>query len=298
MALTKDRPRFPDGHNAAGETLFDDTFANGLALWRDHMSGTTPTAPISLSTLRSWDGSPYSMMLSTSRRRNSGPVAAATCGTYRNMGRDVDTGKVRFEAWVALGSPLNSTSDTVNTVNSWFLGIDTQTWDDASRGFYRLTAQIRTGPDSTSVISNAWTLRADSGESVYLARDGSGSTAVPAQSPPMAGPNEFKLNFFRVALWVDLSAVRSTDGAAGAYHRAEMGNRSYDLRTLVDSTGAAIGRGKQTPQTGSAVGGGSFAGGLNFGFGLTNRTATDIAYPPILLVGRARATWFPDGVNV
>lgn len=298
MTIMRDRPRFPDGHNASGEVLFDDTFASGLGLWRDHVSAAVPTAPISLSTMRSWEGSPYSMLLSTSPRRNSGTIPAATCSTYRNMSRDFDTGKVRFEAWVATGWPLQNDPDTGNTPNSWFIGVDTQTWDNSSRGFYRLTAQIRTGPDQTSVLSNAWRLNADNGDQVYISRTGAGSTAVPAQSPPMPGENEFKLNFFRVALWVDLTAVRSTDGAPGSYFRAEMGNRVYDLTGLVDGAGNPIGRGKQTPQTGSSVGGGSFAGGFNFGVGLANRTTTDIAYPPILLVGRARGTWYPDGVSV
>lgn len=299
MAIQKDRPLWPDGSTPAGaQVLFDDKFANGLGMWRDHLGGTTRHAPLSLTSLRSDPDSPYAMMLSVSPR---GTSAVITCQAYRNISRDVDSGIVRFEAWMALGQPLNDSTDTVNTASSVFLAMDSQSWDNTHRGLPKLRWRIRTNPDTGSTIVNSWSVPADNGDEVYIARDGTPSiNVVPALQPPSPGDNEFKLNFFRAALWYDLSTVpaNSSDGKPGRYYRAEMGPNVYDLRGFVDSAGAPIGRGKTTPQTSSTVGGGSFAGGHNFSIALNGRTAANLNYPPILLVSRARATWWPQGVTV
>ena len=301
--LSQDRPLYPDGQTASGgQVLFDDNFASGLGMWRDHMGVATPYAPLSLSTLRAWPGSAYSMMLSTCPRPQLATISQSVCAAYRNESRNIDAGKICFEVWVAIGSCLTSNTDTDNTMLSWNISIDAQSWDNTHRGHPTLTCAVRTGPDSTSVISNAWRVSADNGDQIFIdMSSGTGVSSpnvVPSVQAPSPGLNENKLNFFRAALWYDLSTVSSTDGKPGRYYRAEMGPTKVDLTGFLDSAGHPIGRSATTPQTTSAVGGGSFAGGLNFSIGMGSRGSTTIASPPWMLVARARAIAFPVGVTV
>lgn len=298
MPLSQDRPYWPDFEDKTPEGaqyIFDDKFEEGLGPWRGHLGGTTRHCPISLTSLRTWPGSPHAMLLSCSTR----PIVGGDCQAYRNFSRDIDEGKMRLEVWMMLGQPQTSSDDDVNTISSLFIAMDSQAWDDTHRGLPKLRWRVRSTPDAGSTIINAWSIPADNGDTVYIAEDGSGHpNEVPAVQPPSPGENEFKLNYFRVALWYDLSTIVSTDGMPGRYFRAEIGPKVYDLTGFVDSNGDPVGRCATAPQVASTVGGGSFRGGHNVGIGLINRLAVTLNYPPILIVPRVRATWFPKDVLV
>ncbi|WP_156448391.1 hypothetical protein [Mycobacterium sp. NAZ190054] len=270
-------PRWPDsGRNRGGfqppEVLFDDNFDQGFCGWRDHQGAAFAYAPLSRTALRTLDGSSHSLVLSTGARPNSSAnIPHAEVSAYKNLSRWVDSGLVKFETWIAQGG-----ADLDNSPNSWFIGIDTQRWDNSSRGFFKLRFRKFTGSGEAPVRSDQWALTNDVGSFVNL-----------SPNPPNAGDNENKMNFNYIALTVDLDTVVSSDGAPGSYHEAQVGADVYDL------TGLGAGRGKQNPQIGSSVGAGSFAGGLNFGIGMTNNTVHTAAGPSWLLVGRVRGTWYP-----
>lgn len=260
---------------APPEVLFDDNFDKGFGNWRNHQGGNTANPPISRTAMRAFDGSSKSLMLSTGARPQTAGIKSANCGTYNNLSRWVNSGLVKYETWLTIGG-----SDLDNSPGNILIGIDTQTWDDKSRGFYRLMCKRFTGPSDAPVRSNVW----------CLVDDKAGQVDIPAQGenpvPPYPGDNENKMNWFYVALTVDLDFV-GPDGAKGRYMEAQIGPYKYDLTKL------GAGRGKQNPQIKSEVGAGSFAGGLNFGLAVQNRTVYTAAGPSWLLCGRARGTWYP-----
>lgn len=287
MPLARDESlspaKWPNGHrNKAGhlppEVLFDDNFDKGLGNWRNHQGGNVTQPPISRTSLRAFDGSLKSMMLSVSGRPASGDIRSGETSTYNNLSRWVDGGKVKFETWLTLGG-----ADLDNSPAQFMIGIDTQRWDDTSRGFYRMVCKrFPAGPDTNGprTRENHW----------VLVDDKAAQVRIPAMNgnpvPPYPGDNENKMNFNYVSLTVDLDHV-GEDGAKGRYYEAQIGPYVYDL------TGLGAGRGKQNPQMISSVGGGPFSGGLNFGISLQNRGAYIAPGPSWLLIGRARGTWYP-----
>lgn len=289
MVMAKDEtlppPLWPNaGRNMSGykspELLFDDNFDKGFGNWRNHQGGNDINPPISRTSLRAFDGSSKSLMLSTGPRPNNSTNGAKTgnCGTYNNMSRWVNSGLVEFQAWYTLGG-----TDLDQSPHNLLFGIDTQYWDDTSRGFYRLMCRRWTGGDTASAfpaVAPTWGLVDDNAAQVVIpAMDGN-------PAPPYPGDNENKMNWNYVSLTVDLDYMNA-DGGKGRYHSAQIGPYTYDLTKL------NAGRGKQRPQTASSVGAGSFAGGLNFGLALGNRSVYKAKGPSWLLIGRARGLWYP-----
>ncbi|MBM4634501.1 hypothetical protein A6411_10670 [Prescottella equi] len=286
MVLAKNevmRPaRWPDANRkrpgfTEPQVLYDDNFDEGFSSWRDHIGGSTAIAPLSRTALRAIEGSSHSLVISTGPRPNATGIVTnhASAGSYRNMSRWADNGLVKLEYWYTLGG-----CDIDNGPNSFFFGLDTQQWDDTSRGFFRLTCRRFIGPGSAPTRSNTWALTNDSGDQVVIPAQGS----TPA--PPYPGDNENKMNWNYAALTVDLDAP-GADGARGGYVEAQIGPYKYDL------TGLGAGRGKQAPQMVSDVGAGPFSGGFNPGIGMTNNTVYPVSGPSWLLLGRARGIWYP-----
>lgn len=293
MPLARDEslapPLWPNGsRNRTGyappEVLFDDNFDKGFGNWRNHQGGNDVNPPISRTSLRAFDGSSKSLMMSTGPRPNNSTNGAKTgnCGTYNNMSRWVDNGLVEFQAWYTVGG-----TDLDQSPHNLLFGIDTQAWDDKSRGFYRLMCTRWQGGDSASAntgITPQWSLVTDTAGRVVIPEQ----AGVPA--PVYPGDNENKMNWNYVSLTVDLD-FKGEDGYKGRYLRAQIGPHSYDLTKL------GAGRGKQNPQINSSVGAGSFAGGLNFGMGVGNRSVYKALGPSWLLCGRARGLWYPKVGN-
>lgn len=278
-------PLWPNGsRNRSGylppEILFDDNFDRGFGNWRNHQSGNSINPPISRTSLRAFNGSSKSLMMSTGPRPQNSTNGAktGTCSTYNNMSRWVNSGLVEFQSWYTVGG-----FDLDQSPHNLLFGIDTQQWDDKSRGFYRLMCRRWTGGDTSALkesVEPTWGLVDDkAGQVVIPAMDGSPAPVYP-------GDNENKMNWNYVSLTVDLDYV-GADGYKGRYHQAQIGPYVYDLTQL------GAGRGKQNPQVASSVGAGSFAGGLNFGMSLGNRSVYKASGPSWLLCGRARGLWYP-----
>lgn len=272
--------RWPNGNRnktgyAPPEILFDDNFDKGFGNWRNHQGANTANPPVSRTALRAFDGSSKSLMLSVGSRPQTATIKSASCSTYNNLSRWVDNGMVKGEWWYTIGG-----SDLDNSPGNVLFGIDTQSWDDKWRGFYRLMCHRFTGPADNAVRVNQWALVDDSAARVPIPAQGDNPV------PPYHGDNENKMNWNYVALSVDLD-YKNADGSRGRYHEAQIGPYKYDLTRL------GAGRGKQNPQVASAVGAGSFAGGLNFGCSIQNRTVYTPTGPSWLLIGRARGTWYP-----
>lgn len=288
-------PQWPDDtRNRAGyrppTVLFDDRFDGSFCGWRDHSAGSGSTSQaynaVSLTTARTWSDSSAALMLATSGRGTTATGAtggSASTSTYKNLSRDVNSGLVKFEAWVTVGG-----ADLANAPLSWSLAIDSQSWDDLHRGFPRLDAIRFTGSGFTT-RSNAWAIIGDAGERHYIGLDGTDrGTTVPAlrDSPPMLGDNENKLNLQYVSLTYDLSGIYSADGKPGGYYECTIGPRTYDLR------GFGAGRHLVDPQTNAVMGETSFAGGLNFGFQINDTPQGGAA--SWLIVTRARALHYKE----
>lgn len=296
--------RWPDGQRNLGEpyVLFDDDFSSGFCGWRDHMgdgSGVGQTPPISLTTIRTWNGSPYALMLSTSGRGTTSGATSSTASTYKNCSRDVDSGFVTLEAWLAFGS-----CDVGNAAFSYDLRMDIQAWDNSHRGFPRFVCQRFKGSNFNQ-RANSWSIYDDDNVAHHINSDGTdngsnpsaiGGTPHPLNVP---GDNQNKMNWQHVSFTYDLDTVYSTDGQPGGYYQCTIGDQVYDL------TGFGAGRHKTNPQVSNDVyvfgstaqpeqlgGQGDFRGGLNFGFSLTD-TPHVSSGPSWLVVGRTRGTWLP-----
>lgn len=274
--------RWPDA-----EVLFDDDFSAGYEGWRQHQSNpasatdTTIYAPPSRTRLRDYDGGGWAMLLGTSDRVSGTTtwIPDGNCGTVKNLSRDINHGKITFQVWMALfGQDANANP------GQFYIGFDSQSWDDDHRGFPRLQCNRFTG--SPASRTNTWRITNDAGDPIYLAADGTGSSSVPAKSLRYPGDNENKMNRFYAAITYDLDAVTNADGKPGGYFSAEVGDQCVDLRPL------NAGRGKQSPQMIS-----SFAGGLNFIVSVSNRTSVASAAGAVsgLVVTRTRAFWTPSG---
>ncbi len=185
--------RWPDA-----EVLFDDTFDRGFDGWRDHMSASVPTAPLSRTALRTFDNSAAALMMSTGPRPNiaSPDNPYAHTGTYKNLSRYVDSGYVEFQAWLALGS-----QDIDNAPYSFFIGIDAQTWDNVSRGFPKLTCRRFSTPTTGGTKSNDFVITDDAG----VASSGLRDSAVAKGFWP--GDNENKMNWGFMSLIYQLDFV-------------------------------------------------------------------------------------------
>lgn len=278
-------PVWPNGHRNRGghkppEVLFDDDFDKGFGNWRNHQGGNVIDAPLSRTALRAFGGSSKSLVLSTGARPANGNIKSAACSAYNNTSRWVDSGMVKFEAWLTLGG-----ADLDQSPHNFMIGIDTQEWNDVHRGFYRLICRRFRGGDQAGPLerSNYWALTGDIPDK--------GTFEIPAMNgnpaPPYPGDNENKMNWFYVSLTVDMDYM-NPDGGRGRYHEVQIGPYTYDVRNL------GAGRGKQAPQLKSSVGAGPFTGGLNFGLGIGNRSVYNAAGPSWLLCGRARGLWYPN----
>lgn len=268
--------RFPNGRRKRAEymepeVLFETNFKEGFAGFRDHVHGAANDAPLSLTSWRTDDNSPQALLLSTSDRPSTANIRSGRCSTYKNLQRDVDSGLMEVQVWAALGG-----SDLDNSPNDFMIGLDSQNWYDEWRTFGRLMCRRFSGPDVNGPRerANVWTVTNDSGDGVIIPDQGKGRPAYP-------GDNENKGNIFFVSLTMDFDHV-NPDGSRGRYYSANIGGQDYDLTKL------GAGRGKQNPQINSSVGAGSFAGGLNIGLGLGNRTVYRAAGPSWLAVTKVR----------
>lgn len=278
--------RWPDA-----EVLFDDDFSTGYEGYRDHRGGTDIAyAPLSRTRLRDYDGGGWGLLLGLSDRfaGTSTWIPDGNCGAIKNLSRDINTGKITFQAWLVLfGQDLEANP------GQFYIGMDSQSWDDTHRGFPRLYCNRITGSPATR--TNSWRITDDSGGSVYIDNAGNGSATVPPLSLPYTGDNENKMNRFYVSLTYDLDAMASGDGYPGGYFAAEVGPVCVDLR------GLGAGRGKQNPQKAPGasygIGNESFAGGLNFIISATNRTSVASTEGALsgLICTRSRAYWTPPG---
>lgn len=289
MVMARDEslaaPKWPDGHrNVSGfkppELIFDDNFDKGFGNWRNHQGGSTIYPPISRTSLRAIDGSSKSLMLSTGPRPQNSTNGATTgsCSTYNNLSRWVNDGLVKYEAWYTIGG-----LDLAQSPHNLLFAIDTQSWDDTNRAFYRIMCRRWVGGDIAGPNGEptpVWSVLNDKGEHVNVVAQGS----TPA--PPYPGDNENKMNWNYFSMTVDLG-YKNTDGSLGRYLEMQVGPYTYDLLPL------NVGRGKTNPQIVSSVGSGSFAGGLNFGISLGNRSVYKAKGPSWLLLGRARGLWYP-----
>lgn len=269
-------PRFPNGRRKRPEyqepeVLFETNFKEGFAGFRDHQGGNDVYAPLSLTSWRTDDTSPHALMLSTSGRPQTGAIRSGNCSTYKNLQRDTDTGLMEVQVWMALGG-----ADLDQSPNDIMIGLDSQNWYDEWRTFGRLMCRRFSGADSNAPRerSDTWAVVDDNAKQVEIPDQGEGR-------PAYTGDNENKGNIFMTSLTMDFDHV-NPDGSRGRYYEAHIGGRTYDL------TGLGAGRGKQNPQIESSVGGGSFAGGLNIGIGLGNRTAFRAAGPSWLAVTKVR----------
>lgn len=267
-----DTNRFLGGY-AAPTTLFDDRFNHSFCGWRQHMGGDQNSPQLSLTDIRTDSESERALWLTTSARpaRSSAPaILSGGNVTYKNQSLFSRTGVIKFEAWIAIGG-----TNLDKAPQQWFIGMDTQRWDDQSRGFFKLTNRRFDGSGSRV---NQWIINDDAGNPVTIT-----DTSNTSGNPYSIGDNENKMNVFHVGLYQDLDAVVSADGKPGGYLAAEIGGKTYDLR------GLGAGRGKQPPQLTSSVGGGPFTGGWNCGIGLNNQTVNNEDGPSWLIVTRARA---------
>lgn len=280
MAIARDEslspPRFPDARRKrtgyqAPEVLFETNFKDGFGGFRDHVHGAGNDAPLSLTSWRTDDNSPNALMLSVGARPSTDAIRSGRCSTYKNLQRDIDSGLMEIQVWMALGG-----ADLDNSPNDFMIGLDSQNWYDEWRTFGRLMCRRFSGPDVNGHRERAdvWTITDDKANAVIIPDQGEGA-------PPYPGDNENKGNIFMTSLTMDFDHVNA-DGSRGRYHSALIGGRRYDL------TGLGAGRGKQNPQINSSVGAGSFAGGLNIGIGLGNRTVYRAAGPSWLAVTKVR----------
>lgn len=269
-------PRFPNGRRKRAdyldpEVLFETNFKDGFAGFRDHQGGNAADNPLSLTSWRTDDTSPFALMLSTSSRPSSGSIRSGACSAYKNMQRDTETGLMELQVWMALGG-----ADLDQSPHNFMIGLDSQSWYDKDRTFGRLMCRRFSGADTNEPRprDNQWSVTNDAGDPVNITDQGSGAPAYP-------GDNENKGNIFMVSLTMDFDHI-GTDGGRGRYHSAVIGGKTYDLTKM------PVGRGKQNPQINSSVGAGSFAGGLNIGIGLGNRGAYRAAGPSWLAVTKVR----------
>lgn len=249
------------------DVLFHDTFEHGFCGWRDHMGGSTPYPALGLCNQPAYsDG--YSLMVSVGKKATSLGLSG-TGSAYKNYSRVVNNGRLTFEGQFAIGG-----ANLGQMPAQWAMVMDVQQWDNSSRAFYSLTCVRAAGADPRT--ADVWSVGSASGV----------KTAVAAQPAPSAGDNENKMNWNYVRLTVDLDAF----GGLGGYHSAQIGHQVYDLAAL----GAAPDR--QAPQVTSGVGGGSFAGGMNFGLLVQNRQGYDNAGPSWLLADELRGIHSQMGV--
>jgi hypothetical protein len=279
--------RWPDGNRKKGgwgrpQELFDDRFNHSFNGWRQHMGGDSSNPPLSLTDIRTDSNSERALWITVGSRPNRSTAPSILSGNstaYKNLSLFEQHGLIKFEAWFAVGGTnLDKAPQQV------FIGMDTQRYDNGSRGNYRLTNRRYTGNVSTGTLARAdtWAITGDTENSVLIP-----DATTPNGNPFTVGDNENKMNVFHVSLTQDLDAAASSDGKPGGYLEAEINGRKYDLR------GLGAGRGKQAPQITSGVGAGSFAGGSNFGIGLNNQTVDNEDGPSWLVVTRARALWYP-----
>lgn len=262
QSLSRRYARNMDRRPQSGKVLFHSTFENGFDGWRDHYGFKSPYPPVSLTSYPVFSGA-HALLLSTPDL----PYAQnpqRSFSSYKNLTRFFDTGLVSFSGYFTHGSGRKAFA-----WSNWGIGVDTQKYDDSSRGFYKLVCRDRGGSNYP-----AWYITDDSGNQVVIPNSGTNT----------AGENENKFNFDYVRLTIDLSA----NGGLGGYHEAQINNKVFDLTTL------GAGRGLQTPQAGDMTTSdgryASYAGGLNCGiFGSASSLNPD-AYPAMLVADELMCT--------
>jgi hypothetical protein len=152
---------------------------------------------------------------------------------FKNLSRYYDGNLVTFSCYLAHGSDSSTAA-----LGGFWLMIDTQSWDNTRRSFFKLMVHrdAASGDRSLSIANNdEKPVKVHNGTDLF------------------AGDNENKFNFDWISITVDLDA----NNGLGGYHSCQVNNKAFDL------TGLAGQSAKEPPQQGGAMD--SFAGGLNFG---------------------------------
>jgi hypothetical protein len=228
--------RIPQRNPLQGKVLLHDTFDDGFDGWRDHYNGSGPCPPLSLTSYPVFSGS-HALMIGCSAAPDDGYADGWQSGTnaaaFKNLSRYYDGNLVTLSCYLAHGSDA-----TTAALGGYWLMVDTQSWDNSRRAFFKLMVNrdAASGQRSLSIANNeAKPVRVYNGTDLF------------------SGDNENKFNFDWISLTVDLDA----NNGLGGYHSCQVNNRAYDL------TGLAGQSAKESPQQGGAMA--SFAGGLNFG---------------------------------
>lgn len=267
------------------QVISDDTFNDGYNGWQDHSerngSTTSWNPPIGLSQQRTFNGSRHSLKLSTGTSTTANAAYGGSCSAYKRGARTHETGFLLLLQWIAYRGTAEQAAP-----RSIHMGIDTQKIDNSSRMFPKLVFQrwVGSGPD---VFAPKYSIIDDSSKSVDIPGAAAASETSPTAGQGVVfGWNENKAGFFPQALVVSLDA----NGGVGAYHRALLGGKWFDL------TGLSAGRGAQSPQLTTGGGGSSYAGGQNIGNSIFNRTATADG-PAALFIGRSTLLHYPAGTE-
>lgn len=245
--------RYPDS-----DVLFQDDFDTGFCGWRDHMGGSSPYPALGLCSHPVYTGN-RALMVSVGKKGTTLGLSG-TGSAYKNYSRFVNSGLITFEGMFAIGG-----ANLGQMPAQWALVMDVQKWDNSNRAFYSLTCVRAAGADPRT--ADVWNVSGAAAAKTPIASD-----------VPSAGDNENKMNWNYVRFTVNLDAY----GGLGGYHSAQIGHQVYDLAAL------GVEPDRQTPQTTSGVGGGSFAGGLNFGLLVQNRSGFDNAGPSWLVADQLR----------
>lgn len=180
-------------------------------------------------------------------------AADANAGGYLRLGRDIES------AWYVFSGRIVYIGQTPAAISDPFFYCDTQAWDDADRSFFQITKS-----------GGAWKVRAND------------HTFKPSAATRFPGWNENKYDETYWALSVRIGKTSEANTASfGQYGHFQFAGQSVDLRNLgggwsqePPQAGAAYTPGTFNPPSGAnpAVNS-SFAGGLNFGFGVTTPEA-------------------------
>jgi hypothetical protein len=239
-ASSEDAPiafaRVPARNPLQGKALLHDTFDDGFNGWRDHFGGAGPCPALSLTSYPVFSGS-HALMIGCSAPPDDGYTdgweSGRNAAAFKNLSRYYDGKLVTFSCYLAHGADASTAS-----LGGYWLMIDTQSWDNKRRSFFKL--MIHRDPASGD-------------RSLSVSNNDAKPVKVYGGADLLAGDNQNKFNFDWISLTVDLDA----NNGLGGYHSCQVNNRAFDL------TGVAGQNAKDNPQKGGAVD--SFAGGLNFG---------------------------------
>lgn len=236
-SLLYDQYRFADLSPRRGKVLFASDFRRGFEGWRDHYHGNAPANPLSLVDYPLEGG----LMVSTQAKPDSsyatGWYGSANSAAFKNLSRHIDGGLCSFSTYITHGFDTGTAA-----LGSFFICIDTQSWDNSRRSFFKLQCGRN---DSTG--NRSWGIIGGPSNSTYY---GIPDTAGNVTS----GDNENKYNTDYVRLTVDLTTWK--------YVEAQINHRVYPLTGLAPNDEAP-----EPPQVGTPAD--SFAGGLNCGVVVT-----------------------------